>query len=328
LVSSSWKGAFTVPFILLLVVFLLIVVFAVLFGAYSLYHLAFATPRERTDAPPEMDTQPPYGVYRTARQKDLDALVALPCERVSVTASDGTPLAGRFYQNPTAEPGAPVALFFHGWHGHALRDGSGLFWICRDLGYHMLMVDQRALGLSGGKCMTMGVKERYDCLVWANWAADRFGLETPLFVMGVSMGAATVLMASDLALPKSVKGIVADCGFTSPTEILRKCIPDYHLPVWPAYPIGVLGARLFGRFDPAAADARVSLAHTDIPVLFIHGEADDFVPCQMSRDNYAACRSEKTLVTIPGAPHAVAYYQDPALYRAAVTEFCQKRLQS
>ena len=199
----------------------------------------------------------------------------------------------------------------------------GGYTLCKRLGYNVLLPDQRSHGASGGHTITMGVKERYDCRAWAYWAYKRFGPEVPIFLMGVSMGAATVLLASGLDLPETVRGIIADCGYTSPhdicTKVLKTVVPSALM--GPIYAVGRVGTLLYGRFDPDDADCRQAVAKARIPILFIHGEADDFVPCEMSRENFDACASPKRLVTIPGAGHAVSYYVDIPAYEKAVTEF-------
>lgn len=291
---------------------------ALLGAAYGVYRLGFYHAAEpEVLATEELIRTLPYGAQM---ERDAAALAAAPCEAVHITADDGVRLAGRYYHHAD---GAPLAIIFHGYKGFARRDGLGGYTLCKRLGFNVLLPDQRSHGASGGHTITMGVKERYDCRAWAWWAARRFGPETPLFLMGVSMGASTVLMASSLNLPGSVRGIIADCGYTSPGEIARRCLPQYlpHLPVRPAYAIGRLGTLLFGRFDPEDADCRRSVARTRIPILFIHGEADDFVPCAMTRENYEACASPKRLLTIPGAGHAVSCYVDPAAYAEAVERF-------
>lgn len=291
---------------------------SVLGAAYGIYRLWFyhtAQP-EDTDAE-ELSKTLPYGEQL---KKDAEALAAAPYEPVQITADDGTLLAARYYHHAD---GAPVAIIFHGYKGFARRDGMGGYTLCKKLGYNVLLPDQRSHGASGGHTITMGVKERYDCRAWAYWAYKHFGPDVPLFLMGVSMGASTVLLASGLDLPETVRGIIADCGYTSPHDICRKVLSEYkaHMPVGPVYTIGRLGTLVFGRFDPEDADCRQAVAKTNIPILFIHGEADKFVPCGMSQANYEACASKKKLVTIPGAEHAVAYYVDTPAYEKAVTEF-------
>ena len=291
---------------------------AFLTAAWRLYRMGFAT-GEKERAEPDIPPTCCQAGYLDQIQPAFDRLRALPCEQVHITAPDGTLLAGRYYHQAD---GAPAVLFFHGWRSSAFRDGCAAFWLCRSLGYNILLADQRGHGGSGGKCLTMGVRERDDCAAWAHWAAGRMP-GVPLALMGVSMGAATVMMAADRNLPDEVKGIIADCGYTAPREILRKCMPEMlpRLPVWFGYSLGWLGAVVFGRFDPNAADARTALAACQVPVLLIHGEADDFVPCRMSRENYDACTAPKRLATFPGAIHAVCCYEDPERYRQEVSSF-------
>ena len=291
--------------------------------SHRLYLIGFAT-GEKEHAEPGIPEGCSQAAYLDQVQEKFDRLKALPCQQVSITAQDGTPLAGRYYHQ---KDGAPTVLFFHGWRSSAFRDGCAAFWLCREAGYNVLMADQRGHGRSGGKCLTMGVRERDDCAAWAQWAAGQQP-GVPLALMGVSMGAATVLMASDRGLPDAVRAIVADCGYTSPREILRKCVPEMlpGVPVWLGYTVGWLGAVLFGHFNPNAADARRALAASRVPVLFLHGEADDFVPCQMTLDNYAACTAPKRLVTFPGASHAICCYADPERYRREVTQFLAEYL--
>lgn len=291
---------------------------ALLGAAYGIYRISFYhKPSPEVPAPGDMKSRL---AYRDAMDADAAVLDNAPFEEVHLTAQDGTDLFGRYYHH---RDGALVVLIFHGYTGYAQRDGLGGYTLCRKLGYNVLLPDQRAHGHSGGHTITMGAKEQYDAQGWANWAAERFGLDTPLFLMGVSMGAATVMLASGLPLPSSVKGIVADCGYTSAKEITRKCLPDYlpHTPVWLAYAVGRLGARLYGHFEPNRIDCTAAVSRAAVPILFIHGEEDGFVPCEMSRKNYDACASRKQLLTIPGAAHAVCYYRDTPLYTRVTTKF-------
>ena len=138
------------------------------------------------------------------------------------------------------------------------------------------------------------------------------------------MGAATVLMASALELPQNVRGIIADCGYSSPREIIRKVIGEMKLPVWAAYPFARLGAWLWGGFRLESGSPEDSLKRAKVPVLILHGEDDRFVPCGMGRANYDACVSEKRLVTVPGAGHGLSCLIDPDTYKGAVAEFYEK----
>ena len=294
---------------------------AVLGAAYGIYRIGFYQ-KPSTDVPSPAD-MPTRECYRKAMGPDADALAADTFQAVHITAQDGTPLAARYYHHAD---GAPLAIIFHGYRGYAARDGLGGYTLCTKLGYNVLLPDQRAHGYSGGHTITMGVKERYDARDWAVWARVHFGPEVPIFLMGVSMGAATVLLAAGLDLPSNVCGIVADCGYTSPREITRKCLPEYlpGLPVGPTYALGRLGAILFGHFEPEDADCTAAVAQSKVPIFFIHGDADGFVPYEMSRHNYDACPIPgKKFLTVHGAEHAVSYYHDNASYTKETIQFLQ-----
>jgi fermentation-respiration switch protein FrsA (DUF1100 family) len=118
-----------------------------------------------------------------------------------------------------------------------------------------------------------------------------------------------------------VIGVLADCGFTSAKDIMYEVIRQMKLPPKLAYPFVKLGARLYGGFSLDESSAIESVKNSKVPVILFHGENDDFVPCQMSVENYEACCTRKKLVTIPGAGHGLAYIIDPQGYLDALREF-------
>lgn len=253
----------------------------------------------------------------------VQRLHELPYEPVTITASDGKKLFGRYYH---FVDDAPVQIQFHGYRGSAMRDFCGGTAFAKKLGHNVLVVDQRSHGYSEGNTITFGVLERYDCQSWANYAYQRFGKETPLILAGVSMGASTVLMASDLELPETVCGIVADCPYSTPQDIITKVAGELGLPRKPAAALCSLGALLFGHFRVSNGSALNSVRHTKLPILLLHGEADELVPCHMSREIYDACGADKELQTFPGASHGMCYLEDPQRYEAAVGEFLRRCL--
>lgn len=292
-------------------------------AAYGIYHLAFYQQPK-----PKMPTAEEWAQgsrFLPQIRENVEFVDKLPCDTVHITADDGTLLSARYCHEADD---APIAIIMHGYRATAMRDTMGLIVLCKKLGFNLLMPDQRAHGQSGGHSITMGAQERYDVRAWAYWASVRSGGKSSIFLMGVSMGAATVLLASGLDLPESVHGIIADCGYSSIRDICRTCLPKYlpYVPVGPGYAVGKAGAELFAHFDPDTVDCRKAVAHTKVPILFIHGSADDFVPCSMSRENYAACASEKELLIIPGATHAMCYYYDTPAYSKAVTDFLKKHI--
>jgi fermentation-respiration switch protein FrsA (DUF1100 family) len=210
---------------------------------------------------------------------------------------------------------------FHGYRGNGERDLSGGVHRCFQLGHSALIVEQRCSGKSAGNVITFGVNEHKDCLSWIDFAVKTFGPDVKIILTGISMGAATVLTAAGTPLPPNVIGVLADCGYTSAEDIIKIVIKRLNLPVNLAYIFVRLGAHIFGRFDLHGPSPIEAMRHCSVPVIFYHGEADDFVPCDMSHKNYEACVSRKKLVTIPGAGHGLCYPVAPEQYLHALREF-------
>lgn len=280
-------------------------------GLWYAYHTAFQRDPKRQADIHEIPDDVQYVDHRELMSANINKLAAQPYEPITIQSRDGLRLFGKYY---AGQPGKPLILFFHGYRSTGERDASGGFWYCRERGYSLLMVDQRAHGQSEGKTITFGVKERWDCLDWVNEALRRFGENTQILLSGISMGAATVLMAAELPLPEQVKGIWADCGFAAPEDILRDTIRRWRWPEKLVYPLVVLSARWLGGFRIDEATALESVRHAKVPILLIHGEADKIVPCRMARELRDACASPVTLLTVPGAAHGVSYYVDTDAY--------------
>jgi len=293
---------------------------AVLIIAYVCFRMAFYVPTRKpiTDDRVDVPEGKAYEPYREDMERWARETRALPHEAISVTSFDGLTLRGKYYE---CAPNAPIELMFHGYRGHAERDLCGGVQRCFKLGHNALIVNQRASADSDGHVITFGIREYRDCLTWVAFMTQRFGKNARIILTGISMGAATVMMTADQPLPDQVIGILADCGYSSPKAIICKVIRQMGLPVALAYPFVRLGGLLYGGFDIESRSATEALRNSRVPVLFFHGEADDFVPCEMSRENYAACTSRKRLVTVKDADHGLAYLCDPEGYRQAVREF-------
>ncbi len=292
-------------------------------ASYALFRVAFARGRSNDFTKMTLKPDSPFFTNRELLDRGLAFVRAQSFEEVDVTSFDGLRLRGRYY--PAEEPRA-VALLFHGWRSVAQNDFCCALEFLRSRRLGVLLADQRAHGESQGRVMTFGVWESRDVRTWADWAAERFP-SRPIILEGISMGAATVMMAAAAPLPETVRGIVADCGYTSPRDIFCSVAARCHVPPAAAWPLIRLGARLFGGFDPAEGSAQEAMAHCALPCLFIHGEADDFVPCQMSRRNYAACAAPwKKLITVPGAQHGFAYVVAPGAVESALDEFLSAAL--
>jgi fermentation-respiration switch protein FrsA (DUF1100 family) len=186
----------------------------------------------------------------------------------------------------------------------------------------MVYPDQRGQNESEGEYIGFGVLERHDCLNWIKYINERFGDSLPIYLLGVSMGASTVLMTSGFDLPDSVKGIIADCGFTSPRKIWEHVIKNnLKMSGKVAYPIVNAICKREAQFDGEEFSTTEALAKNQKPVLFIHGGGDSFVPIQMTFENYLACTAPKELLVVPGAGHGMSYITDSEAYMKAVKSF-------
>ncbi len=290
-------------------------------ATYLCYRVAFSVPKEIRQPPEHLMPKEQYADKKQEIIALLEEVKAIPYEDVYVTSYDGLRLHGQYYCQAES---APLMIFFHGYCSAPLRDFAGGVQMAYENGCNAILVDQRAHGKSEGKCLTFGVKERLDCLSWCHYAVSQFGAETPIILVGMSMGSATVMMASELELPSCVKGIIADCGYATQKEIISKVIKSMKMPVKISYFMVKLGAKIYGNFDLESCNAQDALAHAKVPVLFIHGEDDRFVPHEMTLRNYAACQSEKTLLTVPKAGHGLSYLMDRDAYRKAVKTFVEK----
>ncbi|MBQ8892913.1 MAG: alpha/beta fold hydrolase [Clostridia bacterium] len=292
---------------------MIILTIIILLIAYYCFHEAFYASRRPPKVQEEFEMPPGeiYEPYHPAMRQWMKEVRAMPFEELSITSFDGLKLYGKYYEY---KPGAPIELMLHGYRGSAERDLCGGVQRAFALGHNVLIVDQRTACKSEGKVITFGIHESKDCLRWIDRLAERFGREVPIILTGISMGAATVLIAAGQELPKNVIGVLADCGYTTAREMIQKTIGEMHLPPKLAYPFVKLGARLFGRFNLEETAPIEAIRNCKVPVLFFHGDADDFVPCEMSRRLYEACPTRKKLVIIPGAGHGLAYPADPENY--------------
>ena len=186
----------------------------------------------------------------------------------------------------------------------------------------MLLIHQRCHGKSEGNTITFGILEKRDCRDWIDFAVKEFGEDARLILTGISMGAATVMMTAGQPLPPQIRYVLADCGYTSPREIISKVMAEMHLPPRLIYPFARLAGRLFGHFDLDADSPMEAMKRCTVPVVFAHGDADDFVPYDMSVRLCEACTGRhKKLVTIHGAGHGLAFPVGRDEYVNALAEF-------
>ena len=289
---------------------------------YLIYIKAFHSPdRIQNDIYniPDDDQYRPHRDRMIALVRDLEIR---PCEEVAIASFDGLKLHGRYYHHAD---NAPVDICFHGYRGTGIRDMCGGIRICRAMNHNAIIVDERACSKSQGRSITFGIKERHDLRSWVQYASERFGKDTPIMLYGVSMGAATALMASCMGLPGNVRGIIADSPYSSPKEIIMKVCRDMHIPAKPAWPLICLSARLFARFNPTEITAADAVRQSSLPILIIHGEDDRFVPSSMSK-TIADARPGIERHTFPGAGHGISDIIDTPRYTVIVMDFIRRCL--
>ena len=295
----------------------------ILFISYLCFRIGFyVTPEQKIR--PEGYSIPDGDIYEPHREQMIrwiDEIRAMPHEDVSIQSFDGLTLRGKFYE---FAPGAPVEIMFHGYRGSAERDLCGGVQRCFACGRSALVVGQRGSVDSDGNVITFGILESRDCRRWVDFAIDHFGSDVKLILTGISMGASTVMIAAGQELPKNVVGVLADCGFNSAEDIIKKTIRDMNLPPRLSYPFVRLGALVFGHFDPNETSAMEAMQHCRLPIIFFHGEEDDYVPSWMSKACFEHCASTKKLVVIPGAGHGLSFPVDQEGYLRELRKFAEK----
>ena len=268
---------------------------------------------------------PLHGKQYIEKQDDIYALSRnmdeVDFEAVTIRSYDGLSLYGRYYH---IRDGAPVKILFHGYRSMALRDGGGGFYLAQKLGMNVLAVDQRAHGNSQGHVITFGIRERRDCLSWIRYINNRCGSDTPIILSGLSMGAATVVMATALHLPKNVLCVFADCPYSSPGEIIKKVCGDVHIPASFAYPFIYFSARLFGGFRMNQTSAIEAAKVSKVPIFLFHGTGDRFVPWEMSEQIHAGSNGCTKLELFDGAGHGLSYIGEPQRYGEIVMDYLRQ----
>lgn len=305
--------------LLIIGIVLAALIILLLLVTFICYYLAFYSPSRKPLGEdeyilPKGKIYEPYGDKMKAWMHEARIL---PHEKVSICTDDGLTLRGKLYEYA---PGAMIELMFHGYRSDSERDMCGGVQRCFSLGRSALIVDQRGGGASDGHTITFGIRERKDCLQWVNFLIEKYGKDVRIILTGISMGASTVLMAGGMELPENVVGIIADCGYTSPREIIQKVMKQIHVPAKVLYPFVRLGARLFGGFDLEETSCLEAMKTCRVPVFFAHGQADAFVPYEMSVRNYEACKAPKKLLSVPEAGHGLCYMLAPDEYRQALLE--------
>ena len=225
-------------------------------------------------------------------------------------------------------PAKGTVILFHGYRSAARRDFCLQIRILYEAGYNVIAAHQRAHGKSEGKYLCYGLNERRDAMLWRKKASEIFGQDMPTALMGLSMGGATVLMASGLASEEdtSLRCVIADCPFSSPWDIIKEVTwSKYRIYPYPVMYFTNLWFMLLAKCNLKSTSSSESVATTHLPILVIHGDNDTFVVPEHSKKVAAASDSVK-LVLIPNANHAQAIFYDEELYKKELLSFLDKHM--
>ena len=232
------------------------------------------------------------------------------------------------YLLPSDEPSDVYVFCSHGYRNCGTGEFHCIAKYYHDKGYNVFLVDHQAAGMSEGKYIGFGYHEYRDCLQWLDFMKNHFGKDIQIVLHGISMGSATVmLMSGSGRLPSNVKFVVADCGYTSAYNQFAHNAKGMHVPTFPLIDAANIFNRLISGYDFKDASPVEAVKKATVPMAFIHGANDDFVPTYMVNELYEACSSEhKELLIVEGAAHAESYPTDSENYEALINSFAEKYL--
>ncbi len=199
-------------------------------------------------------------------------------------------------------------ILMHDYRTPAGVSFAGVLRAYHERGFDVLLCDQRAHGESLGKYICFGARERFDCKLWVECLNKLYGDDKPTFLHGVGMGGTAVLMTAGLKLPYNVTAVIAEGAYTSPFAMVKKLLKKSHLSGKAFINTFDFWCRALAGYKLKGASTQGALRETKLPVLLIHGSADNKAPYAMAEANYAACAGEKQLVTVPDAGHGVCLW--------------------
>ncbi|MDR0834595.1 MAG: alpha/beta hydrolase [Candidatus Symbiothrix sp.] len=303
----------------ILLLLVVVIVLAIIFGG-AVYMFGVSLDRKTTPAD-EADAYT-YLFEHDARLKLwVDSLREQAALRDTfILAEDGSTLHALYVRSATESPN--TALIIHGYTDNAIRMLMIGHLYHKEMGYNILLPDLRGQGKSDGKYIQMGWKDRLDILKWITVSKDIYGDSTHIVVHGISMGAATAMMVSGENLPENIQCFVEDCGYTGVWDEFSHQLKDmYGLPAFPLLVATSLYTQLKVGWNFKEASALEQVKKCRLPMLFIHGDKDTYVPTGMVYKLYEAKPGDNELWIVPNVDHANAYWDCTDEYVAKTKAF-------
>lgn len=272
----------------------------------------------------EMADMAKWEEYKKTIHSNKEWLMNRNMEHITIQSKDNLVLYGDYFAADNSSD--KIVIAFHGYTSCGINDCSSISAFFLKQGFDCLIVDNRAHGKSEGNYIGFGILDRYDCKSWIKYVNERFGSKKQILLYGISMGGATVLMASGFSdMPDNVRAVIADCAFTSPYDVFSHILKrDYRLMPFPVMNINDALCRRRAGYGFKDYSTLTAMRKTKYPTLFIHGKDDNFVPAWMSEKNYETCKAPKELLMVENAGHAASYYENVLLYEKKVSEFINK----
>ena len=285
---------------------------------YIVYRVIFYSPKKGQND--EMRAEPSLD-YQGMRDKSIELITkmtSLPYEDIYMKSRDGLKLHGYFYENKNSNH---YVLMFNGYRGTPRRDFSGGALEAIGFGKNVLLIDQRAHGKSEGHSITFGRKEQYDVVEWIKFSREKWGNSIKITIVGISMGGATVLMASDKIDPSV--NVIADCPYSNEKDVIKSSMKKLGFPPTLFWPLAYLSSILFSHAS-LKDDARINVSNSKSKILIIHGTGDTIVPIEMSERVLPGNEDRVQYERFEGAEHALSYLREPDRYRQIIKNFIEK----
>ncbi|MFC3038784.1 alpha/beta hydrolase [Virgibacillus xinjiangensis] len=241
-------------------------------------------------------------------------------EHMELQTHDGLNLKGYYLE--ADEPTDKTVIFAHGYLGRGTDMGLYGQYYHEELGYNIFTADMRGHGQSEGDYIGFGWHDRLDYLAWIDQVIEKAGENTDIVLHGVSMGAATMLMTSGEDMPDNVKAVVADSPYTTVYDLFDYQLERmFHLPDVPILPSTGMVTKMRAGYTLKEASALEQVEKAEVPILYIHGKDDTFVPTEMAEELHANTNSESELVLFEDSSHGEAFVIHQERYVDKLNEF-------